>query len=470
MQENQENNTNNEQNAPVNQYTRKEKREQQDAQDLYDKLFNRFLEYKNKNFKEVDGDILLPPEVFTLIDDLNWGWRAFCSHIRNNPKKKLHFDINFFINQVNNHILSHRTICWVNRVMFILKENFGFDQFDAESIAKSYNEDFNPFKLAIQVVLTQIGDYMHTYEIPEAFLTGNYASSIEELNQEEYIYFIGQMLEMEKGMIDNDLFKYNLLLKIAQIKLSRKFKKQLKKKDTEGLAKLDHLLKLASKLDSFFITEMKDNQEVKVLDIVSVKCLINKVLKYYGPEDMMQHSNFFEYRTAHGYFREFINDNDETALNKLVATLYRPKKKFLFIRRKLKNFSSDLRQELTSDTNPLRLEKRAMKIGKLPFPVKYGILLFFYSIEKQMRSGKLIIDGNECDMNILYEGHEDAENEKYPGIGLPGLLFTMAETKVFGNVKETDSQCMWDIIARIYQVAVDNKKQIENMKNNGQDK
>jgi len=470
MTEEQNNQKENESESVTDKRDRTTRREDKRAEDLLNELMKKFIDFKNANFVELDGDILIDPQVMIRMDDLNWGWRAYCKSAYKRLRI-MRYNFNAFKESAEKHIESHRALCWVNRIMSILKEDFNFtiDEDLPGQIAKGYKRDINPKNIAIQIVLSKIGDFMHTFEIPDLFYRGNFASCLEELSQQEYIYFIELYLKNQNGEINSETFKYLMLLKLANIKLTRKFNRQVTEDDQEGLFATDNLQRLAALMDSFFKKETVEGTEQLTLDIQTTKCIIKKVLHYYGPDDLMQNCSFYEYRTAHEYFREYITSGDESALDRMIAVLYRPKKLFYFIRKRMKSFDGDIRDSVKAMTNPTLMNLRAKMISKLDYSVKYGIMLFFYSIEKHLRSGKIVIGGTECDMNVLYEGNDETENDKFPGIGMTGLLFSMAESKVFGNVEETDKQGLWDIMARLYQVTIDNKKQLADLKHDTTD-
>lgn len=450
-------------------YSRAERREQERAKELFDNLMKQFVEFKNTHLREVDGDVLFEPEVYIKINDLNWGWKAFCTRTNNDPKKHLKFRFNAFVTEVDKHIEAHRKIAWLNRIMYLLKNNFDIDLQESNGVLSCYNGEVKPKYPVIQMVLSKLNSsVMHTYEIPEKFIKENFASCLDELNQEEYIYFVARYLQLQAKEISEIDFKYMLLLKIARIKLTREFNSRLK--NEEPVTEVENLVQLASKLDSFFEEYTEEGVKGSRIRLDSIKCHISKIGKLYGPADMMQNCTFFEYRTAHEHFRAFIDSDDITELHKMIAVLYRPGKWFMFIRKHMKHFDGDRRRSMTAKTNPELFEKRIKLIEQLPFEVKYGIFLFFLQVEQHIRAGKLIIEGNEIDMSMLYEKSNEDSDSDVPGIGLAGLLFSLAETKVFGNVEETDRQNLWDVLLRLYQVTVERKKQLETLKNNGSGK
>ena len=93
-------------------------------------------------------------------------------------------------------------------------------------------------------------------------------------------------------------------------------------------------------------------------------------------------------------------------------------------------------------------------IGRIPFAIKYGIFLYFSGCSNFLSTGTIIVEGKEIDLSVLYERGDSSD---YADIGLAGILFSLAESKVFGGVEETDRQQVWDVMLRLYQVVTQMK-------------
>lgn len=178
--------------------------------------------------------------------------------------------------------------------------------------------------------------------------------------------------------------------------------------------------------------------------------------KYYGPADALQDVTFREYRMAHDYMRKYMIKGDEEHLNYMIAVLYRPKKRFLWLRKQFRRFNGEERIPFTGNSNPNLLHQRVKKIAQLPLVIRYSIYLFMTGCEDYLATGEPMIGENRIKLSILYEKSEESEDTE--GIGLVGLLYSLAETKVFGSIEETDNQNLWDVMARLYQVMQNMKK------------
>ena len=62
------------------------------------------------------------------------------------------------------------------------------------------------------------------------------------------------------------------------------------------------------------------------------------------------------------------------------------------------------------------------------------------------------VDGIELDLSKLYtKGSSDTSKTD---VGMVGLLYSLAETAVFGSIEQTDNSNLWDIMIRLYQVVM----------------
>lgn len=303
---------------------------------------------------------------------------------------------------------------------------------------------------------------MHFYDIPKLNKRVYFPALQEEMTGSQRIYFVDLILMHLNGDFDMDEVKRRLLCKFINLKVSVNYKKLLP--EAIKLTINDNFNMLADQLDSLFeITEDEEGKKYK-LSLENIKQFLPvikvKGRKYYGPADALTDCTFYEYRTGCYWYKQFIETNEESDLDHLVAFLYRPRKSFFLIRKMFASFDGILRQKISAKTNPAFLEKRAKRMSKLSYAQKYTIFAYFAGCVQYLRSGSPVIDGNEISFNVLYEGATESDD----GIGLSGLLFTLAETKVFGEIDLTDGQNLYTIMSRLYQVVKQQKKIEESYK------
>ncbi len=304
---------------------------------------------------------------------------------------------------------------------------------------------------------------MNRLDIPERNITIEFPSQIDELNEKQFVFFVEQLLSCTAGDITLPEFKIRMTARFLDLKLGWAWHRM---PEQDKLDAMSELTRLSNLMDGFFTTEIRNNQPVSVFKLDFIRNFIPKICgKYYGPADALTDITFCEYRQAHNYFNAYQNSGSDDDLNHLIAILYRPKKKFLWLIKRLPWFDGREKITFSSKSNPLFLEKRTKKIAKMPLPIRYGIYLFFSGCEQFLATGTPTIDGIPIRLSVLYEKSEGSSSD--PGTGLYGILCTLSESKVFGSLMETDNQGLYDILLRLYQVVMQMKQMNEKTKNNG---
>lgn len=294
---------------------------------------------------------------------------------------------------------------------------------------------------------------MHKVEIPQAKIFREIPSQIEEMDQDQFVFYISLVLEYISGQISIDIFKIKLIKCLLGIIVNPLY---FRLPEAEKQQIHSNLYILAQLCDSFFEEYEQDGKPGKAFRLRFTKNFIPSICgKYFGPQDALQDVTFCEYRTAHQFYASYIKSHDQNDLNHMIAVLYRPKKKLISLLRRLSSFDGQERRPFTAKSNPRHLESRARDIASLPLPVRYGIFLYFSGCEEFLQKGCIEVEGKEIDFSVLYEQKEKIEG--MPDIGVLGMLYTMAETHVFGSVEQTDNQNLFDVLIRLYQVVQQNK-------------
>lgn len=293
---------------------------------------------------------------------------------------------------------------------------------------------------------------MHTVSIPHKKITREIPSAIEEMTQGQFIFYISIVLEYLEGKINIDEFKVKLICKLLCITIDPSYFILPESEKLEISSNINYLAQLC---ETFFEEKLQDGKKVKVFRMSFTKNFIPRIGKYYGPADALNDVTFCEYRIAHQHYAAFVKSHEQNDLNRMIAALYRPRRLFYRIIRHFWFFDGQQRRPITSKTNPSLIEKRARKISRLPMPIRYGIFLYFSGCEEFLQKGSIEIEGKKIDFSCLYD--QETKIDGLPDIGAVGLLFTMAETHVFGSIDETDNQNLYDIMIRLYQVVKQNK-------------
>ena len=177
---------------------------------------------------------------------------------------------------------------------------------------------------------------------------------------------------------------------------------------------------------------------------------------FHGPDSALFNTVFGEYIQALTMFTDYSATANEDILDRLIATLYRPERAV--------NDPDDQEQEYSKDPrrkfNPELTDHYAQRLKKLSPNVKYAIYLFFASCQHFIANTTDldIGGGNQLDISILFKKQAGAKTSK--GLGMVGTLYSIAETKVFGNVKDVAGQNTYDVFAYL----VDQNHKMEELK------
>lgn len=307
---------------------------------------------------------------------------------------------------------------------------------------------------------------MHKIEFSVRNMTRDFPSELEEMTREQFLTFVDLALQHLNGKINIEEFKIRLVKSFLQVKLGLldAFMTASEREDAYA-----EIYRLSDLCESFFEEIDHQGKKQKTFKLKFTKNFIPKLKvkggALYGPADSMLDATFAEYRIAHGFFVDYIRTSADEDLNKLCAALYRPRIRWYFIKKHLPSFSGAHRVPITSSSNPLLFEKRVRSIARLPVALRYAIFLFFSGCEQFLATGTIQVDGKPIDLSIIYEKSEDAGDS--PDIGLVGILYSLAETKVFGSIEETDNQNLYDVMVRLYQVVKQSRALEEKYKQNG---
>jgi hypothetical protein len=117
-----------------------------------------------------------------------------------------------------------------------------------------------------------------------------------------------------------------------------------------------------------------------LLDEVSLTKNLQPILKagshrYYGPADGLTNCTFGEFTRVNSLLDTFSLSKDQKYLDEMMAVLYRPKRRFWFVRKAFTD-NQDPRRRFAIRT----LVRRTRKLKKLAYPVKYSVFLFLSGV------------------------------------------------------------------------------------------
>lgn len=166
-------------------------------------------------------------------------------------------------------------------------------------------------------------------------------------------------------------------------------------------------------------------------------------ITFYGPQDALMNTVYGEYLQLLTHLSAFGRTADISELDKLIATIYRPKKPNYDEAKEQPDFDGDIRVEF----NPNHTDTYAKQIANLGFDVKYAIFLFVASCQYFIANNHHLDIGNDnyIDLTLLFS-QEPTDNSK-EGLGMVGTLYNLAETNVFGDVRNVAKTNTYDILA-----------------------
>lgn len=338
---------------------------------------------------------------------------------------------------------------------------------------------------------------MNTIDIPVRRITVSYPSEWDEMDREQAIY-AGEMLYLlDCGKIDVDQFR-----KLMVDKFIRRVNNR-----APGLSMDDELdlwgneWLLAETVNFFFKREEKKVKktlryrhgivagkkskadEVAGADVPDVEKPAEEVKesweilptftknlvpwfrtwrlgwrKFYGPGDFLQGMSFAEYKDALAAAMKYMETHEDEWLNRLTAIMYRRRRPGL--RRLMKQPDFDGRTRVPY--NPVQLERDVKRMRKVDIGVKYMALMYVSGCLWTLKTCEdgIEIDGVKMDFSILFKpsGRNGSDQDKGDSVGMIGMMMALAESGVFGNIKDVANTDVWDILVRIYQLELDRRE------------
>lgn len=255
----------------------------------------------------------------------------------------------------------------------------------------------------------------------------------DELTPKQFSYLLKKIFVM---MGNPEITKEDVLCDFADYLLGRK-------KYIHPLRKADYLLLVNEAvvfLDWIFTIE----GEQVVINFDTVKNLFPVIGKLVGPRDAGYDLRFGEYRKACWLYNQYTTEHDIESLNGLVGILYRSPS-VAMKNRKANLFKGDYRETF----NEYYIEKYANRVKNIPEHIKWGVYLWFGHFCKYLMTGDFIIDGDEISFSQIFGREENGTDKKDESLGMTSVLFTLAESRTFGNVDETDNALLFKVMLKL---------------------
>lgn len=198
----------------------------------------------------------------------------------------------------------------------------------------------------------------------------------------------------------------------------------------------------------FKITKNDKGQEVYEMMPAGTRNVIPELrmgLKnYYGPGDFLQGMTFAQFKDALTMAHKYMETQNEEWLGRLLAVCYLPKGQ-----------KYRMKEAMT----------REKRMNRVNIGIKYACFCYIMGCMHNLRTdgdgSGIEIDGVKCRFSLIFGGRGKS---KGAGIGLTGVLMTLAESGVFGDTEKTADTDVWDVLARLYQLELQRREMEREMK------
>lgn len=247
----------------------------------------------------------------------------------------------------------------------------------------------------------------------------------EELTPSEWQYLLKLRGKLEK---DNRVSLVDVKREWTRFVLrGRKYPESLKSVD--GLLLIDAL---SETLD--WMWKEHENGVIELTFDVTDQ-LFPQWHRFRGPKSHGADLSFGEFRHAMAYCNGYTKEHRSELLTALCGILYRK----VGDRRK-----GQYREPFSPDL----IQIYANRIYAMPDHLKWGVYAWFSSFCRFLTEGTFILDGNEvCFAPIFARSKSDEPADQ--SLGLNSILFSVAESGVFGSVKDTDDAPLLRVLLKL---------------------
>ena len=307
---------------------------------------------------------------------------------------------------------------------------------------------------------------MNTIEIPERGLVATLPSCEEELTNEQFASVLKNWLILLDGKINYYEFRLILLYDFLGIKrgpFQDMRDKRLSKEQLED--KFANVWQLTELLDWLIRVDDSDQGNVSLLNLYGIENRLPVIENSFGSsliafDDGMLNITFGEYRAAYGYFEAYTRDKKYKDLDRLMAVLYLPERHDYNEIRLRPEFDGRRREYY----NAYLTEHYAELMKSIPFWQKYAAYLWFGNCDRWLKEGELDMNGKPLSFAPLFSksnaSTDDLETLDENDLGMTELLYSVAESNLFGGPESVDRTLYIDVLSALLHW----KKQNDKMK------
>ncbi|NYJ27508.1 hypothetical protein [Allomuricauda sp. ARW1Y1] len=280
---------------------------------------------------------------------------------------------------------------------------------------------------------------MHKIEVVGTKLVLEYPENGLEFSKEQFLAFSKYVLMYNSKVLSYDQFRTRLTYAFLNLKRS------IDANDDKNLPAIENILSISKLANGFFSKKTQDGQKVVKMDFYRqlVPTIKANGKIFYGPSDALFNTVYGEFIDTLSHFNDYSTSGQIEHLDMMIATLYRPKRMFGWFRNLIGKYRLDKRREY----NPELTAKYAKSLRGLNLHEKHAIYLYVSSSINFLLNAEALDIGGGNTLNIASIFEKPDGNQKGSGVGMLSTLYSIAETKVFGNINEVAKQNTIDVFA-----------------------
>lgn len=242
----------------------------------------------------------------------------------------------------------------------------------------------------------------------------------EELTKRELIYLLKLfiVLQQGKGLSLQDLKRAFT----AQVFSWRGIRKE---KTVDYMLLVDG----ASKTLDWAIS-YDEEAHAAVMHYDCIACLIREFGRFHGPVSYGGDISFGEFRHLLMLYNDLSENNNESALDRMAGVLYRPVDK---------KTGRHVLFDVDADYSAIG--------HRMPEWLRYYAYLWFTAFSRYLMTGDFIVDGNAVNFSKIFASSDDSVPDNF--IGMNSILFSVAESHVFGAAKDVDNTYLFRILLKL---------------------
>jgi len=267
----------------------------------------------------------------------------------------------------------------------------------------------------------------HIIEIPKKGIKRYIPKELAFCNAKEYSAMCGLIFKWQNGTINYEELRVQAVYNLMGLKQGNR-----KINELENEIFLSNVYEISKLIDSFFRPASKEgliiNQNYTNNHCPTVRPIFKKL---YGPKNEFENTSFGQYEDALNLFHMYYEHPKKELLYRLFATYY-------------------LFKGEQYDQN--KVEKKTKLLKLIDFNIIYGFFMFFGSFQIYLTSSTVYYEGKPIDLSILFKEPKNKSQSIIPGLGTKSLAYQLAESGVFGDLKNLRKENLWEILLRLYDI------------------